>query len=143
MLVDEHMRLGLTPDQAQRAARLEFGGSMQTVERHREGRSLPFVETTLQDLRYALRSLRRQPTFALVAVATLAVGIGAGAAVFSVAGAVLVRPLPYSRPYELVRVVETNPLRQWTRKIASPANYADWRKQNTTFADMAAYEQFS
>src|SRR6266550_4086818 len=104
MLADEHVRRGMTDDEARRAARLAFGGSMQTVEQHRDGRSLPFVETTLQDLRYALRSLRRQPTFALVAIATLAVGIGAGTAVFSFAGAVLLRPLPYSRPHELVRV---------------------------------------
>src|SRR5205809_138672 len=143
MLVDEHVRRGMTEDEACRAARLAFGGSMQTVEQHRDGRSLPFVETTLHDLRYALRSLRRQPTFTIVAIATLAVGIGAGTTVFSFAGAVLLRPLPYSRPHELVRVFETNPLRRWTRNIASPANYADWRKQNTVFADVAAYEQFS
>src|SRR5215471_9328070 len=94
MLADEHLRRGLTPGQAQRAARLEFGGSMQTVEQHREGRSLPFVDTTLQDVRYALRSLWRYPAFALVAIGTLAVGIGVGTAVFSFAGAVLLKPLP-------------------------------------------------
>src|SRR5438552_2410043 len=116
---------------------------MQTVEHHRDGRSLPFIETMLQDVRYALRSLRRQPTFALVAIATLAVGIGAGTTVFSFAGAVLLRPLPYARPHELVRVFETNPLRKWTRNIASPANFADWKAQNSAFAEMAAYEQFS
>src|SRR5436190_540092 len=143
MLVDEHVRRGMTLDEARRAARLAFGGSMQTVEQHREGRSLPLVETTLQDVRYALRSMRRQPTFALVAIATLAVGIGAGTAVFSFAGAVLLRPLPYARPHELVRVFETNPLRRWTRNIASPANYADWKKQNGVFTEVAAYEQFS
>src|SRR5437870_4366863 len=109
MLVDEHLRRGMTLDEARRTARLAFGGSMQTVEQHRDSRSLPFVETTLQDLRYALRSLRRQPTFTFVAIATLAVGIGAGTTVFSFAGAVLLRPLPYSRPHELVRVFETNP----------------------------------
>ena len=143
MLVDEHVRRGMSEADARRAARLAFGGSMQTVEHHRDHRSLPIVETTLQDLRYALRSLRRQPTFALVAIATLAVGIGAGTSVFSVAGAVLLRPLPYARPHELVRVFETNPLRRWTRNIASPANFWDWKNQNTVFTEMAAYEQFS
>jgi putative ABC transport system permease protein len=143
MLEDEHVRRGLTREQARRAARLDFGGSMQTVEHHREGRSLPFVDTTLQDVRYALRSLWRYPAFSLVAIATLAVGIGVGTAVFSFAGAVLLKPLPYARPQELVRVFETNPLKKWTRNIASPANYADWKKRNGVFTEVAAYEQFS
>jgi len=143
MLADEYVRRGLTLEQAQRRARLDFGGSMQTVEHHREGRSLPFVETTLQDVSYALRSLWRYPAFSLVAIGTLAVGIGVGTAVFSFAGAVLLKPLPYARPNDLVRIFETNPLKKWTRNIASPANYADWKKRNGVFTDVAAYEQFN
>src|SRR5579872_1726417 len=143
MLVDEHVRRGMTEDEARRAARLAFGGSMQTVEQHRDGRSLPLVETTLQDVRYAVRTLWRYPAFSLVAIATLAIGIGAGTAVFGFAGAVLIKPLPYTRPGELVRVFETNPLKRWTRNIAAPANYADWQKRNTVFTDIAAYEQFN
>src|SRR5262249_16302028 len=104
---------------------------------------LPFVETTLQDVRYGLRALRRNPVYALVAVATLAVGIGAGTAVFSIARAVLLRPLPYADPGALVRIFETNPLKNWTRNIAAPANYADWKQRNTVFTDIAAYEQFN
>lgn len=143
MLAEDYARRGMTPAEARREAVLRFGGPMQIQESNRDRRSLPFVETTLQDVKYAYRSLRRQPTFALVAIATLAVGIGAGTAVFSFAGAVLLRPLPYSRPHELVRAFEANPLRRWTRNIASPANYADWKKQNSVFTDLAAYEQFS
>ena len=143
MLADEHVRRGLTPEQARRAARLDFGGSMQTVEQHRAGRSLPFVDTTLQDVRYALRSLWRYPAFSLVAIGTLAIGIGVGTSVFSFAGAVLLKPLPYARPGELVRIFETNPLKKWTRNIAAPANYADWKKRNGVFTEIAAYEQFS
>ena len=97
----------------------------------------------LQDLRYGLRALRKNPAYSLVAIATLAIGIGAGTAVFSIAGAVLLRPLPYGDPGRLVRVFETNPLKNWTRNIASPANYADWKAQNTVFTDIAAYEQFN
>ena len=76
-------------------------------------------------------------------IATLAIGIGAGTAVFSIASAVLLRPLPYADPARLVRIFETNPLKNWTRNIASPANYADWTRQNTVFTDVAAYEQFN
>src|SRR5262249_48630085 len=112
-------------------------------EQHREERGLPFVDTTLQDIRYGARALRRNPAFALVAIGTLAIGIGAGTAVFTIARAVLLRPLPYGEPDRLVRVFETNPLKNWTRNIASPANYADWKAQATSFTDMAAYEQFN
>ena len=143
MLTDEHIRRGLAPEAARRAAVMEFGGAMQIKEQQHDRRGLPVVETTLQDLRYGLRSLRRNPAYALVAVATLAVGIGAGTAVFSVARAVLLKPLPYQDPSRLVRVFETNPLRNWTRNIASPANYADWKSRNTVFTDVAAYEQFT
>ena len=143
MLTDEHIRRGLAPDAARRAAVMEFGGAMQIKEQQHDQRGLPLVETTLQDLRYGLRSLRRNPAYALVAVATLAVGIGAGTAVFSVARAVLLKPLPYRDPSRLVRVFETNPLRNWSRNIASPANFADWKSRNTVFTDVAAYEQFT
>ena len=91
------------------------------------------------DLRYALRSLRRTPGFTVVAAATLALGIGTTTAMFSVAHAVLWRPLPYAQPDRLVELWETNPLKRWTDAPASPANYADWRKRNTVFTDIAAY----
>ena len=116
---------------------------MQIKERQHENRGLPFVETTMQDVRYGLRALRKSPAYSLVAIATLAIGIGAGTAVFSVVGAVLLRPLPYAAPDQLVRIFETNPLRRWTRNIAAPANYWDWRAQNRSFVDIAAYEQFN
>ena len=143
MLVDHHLRRGLSPQAARRAAAIEFGGAMQIKELQHDRRGLPLVETTLQDIRYGLRTLRKNPAYSLVAIATLAVGIGAGTAVFSVASAVLLRPLPYQDPSRLVRVFETNPLRNWSRNIASPANYADWKRRNTVFTDIAAYEQFN
>jgi hypothetical protein len=143
MLTDEHIGRGLAPDEARRRAILRFGGPMQIKEQQHEHRGLPFVETTIQDIRYGMRALRRSPAYSLVAIATLAIGIGAGTSVFSVVGAVLLRPLPYRAPDQLVRIFETNPLRRWTRNIAAPANYADWRRRNKSFADIAAYEQFN
>ncbi|HEY7290274.1 MAG TPA: ABC transporter permease [Vicinamibacterales bacterium] len=101
------------------------------------------VDAMLQDVRYALRGLRRQPAFAAVAIATLAVGIGGGTTVFSFVRAILLRPLPYAEPSQLVRIFETNPLRGWTRNIAAPANWADWRTRNHAFSGIAAYEQFN
>src|SRR5476649_986914 len=139
MLTDDHIRRGMTPDDARRAALLRFGGPMQIKEQQREDRGMPQVDTTLQDLRYALRSLRKNPGFALAAVLTLAIGIGATTTMFSVVHAVLLRPLPYTRPEQLVRVFETNPLKHWTRNVASPANYADWRSRNAVFSEVAAY----
>jgi putative ABC transport system permease protein len=143
MLVADNVRRGMTPDAARRAAIVQFGGPMQIKEQRHDGQGLPFVETTLQDLRYGLRALGKNPAYSLVAIATLAIGIGAGTTVFSIASAVLLRPLPYQDPSRLVRVFAKNPQKNWTRNIASPANYADWKKQNTVFTDMAAYEQFT
>ena len=142
LLAADYERRGMATAEARRAARRALGGAMQMIEDRREQRGLPLVDTTLQDLRYGLRALRRNPVYAAVAIATLALGIGAGTAVFSLARAVLLRPLPYAQPERLVRVFEANPLKHWTRNIASPANYADWRRQNTVFTDIAAYEQF-
>ncbi|HZT75468.1 MAG TPA: ABC transporter permease [Vicinamibacterales bacterium] len=142
MLADDYVRRGYPRAEAVRAARIALGGSMQLTEDRREQRGLPWLDTTLQDLRYGVRALRRNPVYALVAIATLAIGIGAGTTVFSLTRAVLLRPLPYAAPDRLVRIFETNPLKNWARNIAAPANYADWRRQNAVFTDIAAYEQF-
>jgi len=91
-----------------------------------------------QDLRYALRSILRNPGFASVAVLTLALGIGATTAIFSVVHAVLLRQLPYSSPEHLVMVWEKNPYRGRAQNVVSPANYLDWQTQNTVLADLAA-----
>src|SRR4051794_37918888 len=94
MLADEYIRRGVSPGEARRAAVVRLGGPMQIKEQHHDENGLPWLETTLRDLRYGLRALRKNPAYSLVAVATLAIGIGAGATVFAVAGAVLLRPLP-------------------------------------------------
>src|SRR6266404_3022713 len=94
LLTEDYIRRGMAPDEAHRAARVRFGGAMQIKEQQRDDRGLPFIDTTVQDLRYATRSLRRNPAFAAVAILTLAVGIGATTSMFTVAHAVLLRPLP-------------------------------------------------
>lgn len=97
------------------------------------------MDTLFQDLRYALRTLRRTPGFTLAAVACLALGIGANTAIFSVINGVLLRPLPLKDPSSLVMVWETNPGHGNDRNVVSPANYLDWRAQNSTFADIGSY----
>jgi putative ABC transport system permease protein len=92
-----------------------------------------------QDLRYALRSLGRTPGFTLVASLTLALGLGANTAMFSVIQAVLLRPLPYQEPDRLVMVWEHNLPRQRDRNVVSPANYLRWRERATSFTDLAMY----
>jgi putative ABC transport system permease protein len=93
----------------------------------------------LQDLRYALRVLASRPSFACVAALTLALGIGANTAIFSVVYGVLLKPLPLREPDRLVQLWETNPLRNWTDATASPANYLDWKARNRVFEDMGYY----
>src|SRR5215208_1103223 len=97
------------------------------------------MEIILQDLRYAVRMLLKKPGFTAVAVIALALGIGANTAIFSVINAVLLRPLPYKAPEQLVWIWETNPTADIKTEPASPPNFADWKSQNQSFENRAAY----
>ena len=97
------------------------------------------MNTLLRDLRYAVRMLAKRPAFTVVAVLTLAIGIGATTAIFSVINAVLLRPLPYKEPDRLVQLWETNPLKGWTENVIAPANYLDWQSRSESFEQMSAY----
>jgi putative ABC transport system permease protein len=92
-----------------------------------------------QDLRYSARMIAKKPGFTFVAVITLALGIGATTAIFSIVNAVLINPLPFHEPDRLAQFWETNPLKNWTQAPIAPANLFDWQAQNQSFTDIAAY----
>ena len=137
LLAEDFVRRGMTPAEARTAARREFGGVDQIKEQYRDLRRWPWIDAFQQDALGALRSLRRNPTFAIVSILTLSLGIGATTAVYSLVDRVLLQPLPYSNPSRLVEFLLTSP--QGAGSFVSPAAFNIWRVETKTFSNVSAY----
>jgi putative ABC transport system permease protein len=137
--IADYIAAGMKPEEAGRRARLEFGGLDQMKEECRDVGSAHFVETLFQDVRYGVRQLRRSPGFTVIAILTLALGIGANTVIFSAVNGVLLRPLPYPNSNRLAQVWSTNPhTDRWGDWVSYP-DFVDWRAQNKVFEDLVAY----
>ena len=143
LLVDDFERRGLTPEEAQVAARRALGGAEQAKQAHRDERSLLWLAQVLQDLRYGLRTLSKSPGFTLTAVLTLALGIGACTAIFSLVNAVLLRSLPYGDPSRLVYLYTPLPQFKLPPEVFSPtyADFYDLKRDSHSFQDMTLFGQ--
>jgi putative ABC transport system permease protein len=137
MATQENMDRGMSPEEARHAALRKFGNVTRVKEDAREVWSLVWLEQLQQDIRLGLRQLRKNPGFAAVAILTLALGIGANTAIFSVINSVLLRPLPYHDPENLVMVWESNSQHINSHNTVSPPNFLDWQNRNTVFSSMS------
>jgi predicted permease len=135
---EDLVRSGVPREVAQRRARMEFGGMERAKEECREARGVTLLETLVQDLRYSVRMLRKAPTFTAVAVLTLALGVGANTAIFSIVNAVLLRALPYRNPGELVRIYFNNPGIGLRDVPSSVPELEDLRTRAGVFDDVTA-----
>lgn len=128
---------GMTPGEARRAALRDLGGVTQTIEAVRDVRALPFVEHVVEDVRGSLRRVRREPGFAAAVVLTIGLAVGLATTIYAVATGVLLRPLPFERPSELVQVWKTTP--EWDRVSVSVREFLEWQSQCRSFAALGAF----
>jgi putative ABC transport system permease protein len=137
---EDLVRSGVPRQEAMRRARLEFGGIQRAKEECRDAKGANVIEAGIQDIRYGLRMLRKSPGFSVVAILTLALGIGANSAIFSIVNGVLLRPLPYRDPGRLTMVWEKNERGQPGN--ATFATYTDWKAMNHSFEELALYRSW-
>ena len=137
-LTEQNVSKGMTREEARYAALRELGGVEQIKEECRDMRRVNYIENFFQDIRYGARMLAKNPGFTIIAVLTLALGIGANTAIFSVVNAVVLRPLPYSHSDRLVWIAESIPALK--SEVATGGDYVDWKDQNHTLDRIAAYD---
>jgi predicted permease len=139
----EQIEAGVAREEARYAARRRFGNDVVLREESREMWGWSWLENTLQDVRYGLRMLVKAPGFTTVAVLTLALGIGANIAVFSVVNTILLRPLPFHEPQQLIRIARADGRSGESSLTYSVDAYEEFREQNRSFQDVTGYYAFS
>jgi putative ABC transport system permease protein len=138
MHIDDNMRFGMTQSEARRHALLKLGGLDQTKEQYRDRRGVPWLDTAMKDVRFALRLMARSPGFTLVVLLTLAVGIGANSVMFSVVNTLLLRPLPYHDSARLLFAQTVNAARRQAG-MTSPPDFYTYRAKNRTLDHLDAF----
>jgi hypothetical protein len=129
MHIDDNIRSGMSAQEAKRVAVLKLGGVDQAKEAYRDRVTVPFIESVLQDLHFALRLLRRNSVVTVAAVLMLATAIGANTAIFSIVNAVLLRPLPYPNSDRVVNITTTSALRGLDDLVLSDAEFNEFKEQ--------------
>lgn len=141
-LIEDHMAAGMSRPEAERRAFLEFGNVASTAEQVKDVRGR-WLEELARDLRFAARTLRKSPAFAITSAVTLALAIGANTAMFSVLNAVLLRPLSYRSPEQLAMLWTEDPTQNRREGRAALWDVEQWRSQSRSFADMATFDSVS
>src|SRR5579862_9355736 len=142
MAIEENVRRGMNHEEARRKAMVRFGGVQQAREQQREARGLPWLDVLMQDLRFTLRTFSRDRGFAIIAVLILALGIGANIAVFSVVNTILLRPLPFHDPQQLVWLSGNNGAGGLSDVTYRVDAYEDYARENRSFQEMTAFSPY-
>jgi predicted permease len=140
--IDDNLARGLSAEEARRRARLKFGSAVSAREDLWESNSMRPLDDIVRDLRYAMRALRRAPGFTLAVILVMALGIGANTALFTMVRSVLLKPLPFKDPDRLLRLYEQSSDDKFPYNIVAAGVFAEWRKQNHNFSDMALVARY-
>jgi predicted permease len=142
LAIEENLNCGMSPEQARRRALIHFGSTQQAKEHHRDARSLPMIETFAHDLRYTLRTLRKDRGFAVIAILILALGIGANIVVFSVVNTLLLRPLPFAHSEQLVWFTGNHGQGGLSGQTYNVSSFEEYQRHAQSFEEVTCYQAF-